>query len=77
MGIGLRPGAKAPDQPPNPTGYAPPLDSASTRRAARRTARSWAALTLPGRIISGRERPSNTVTTQVVPVDLATRYKSG
>ena len=27
MGVGLRPGAKAPDQPPNPTGYAPPLDS--------------------------------------------------
>ena len=29
MGIGLRPGAKAPDEPPNPTGYAPPLDSTS------------------------------------------------
>ena len=26
-GLGLRPGAKAPDEPPNPTGYAPPLDS--------------------------------------------------
>ena len=34
MGIGLRPGAKAPDQPPNPTGYAPPLDS--THAAGRR-----------------------------------------
>ena len=27
MGFGLRPGAKAPDEPPSPTGYAPPLDS--------------------------------------------------
>ena len=27
MGVGLRPGAKAPDEPPTPTGYAPPLDS--------------------------------------------------
>ena len=26
-GLGLRPVAKAPDEPPNPTGYAPPLDS--------------------------------------------------
>ena len=26
-GFGLRPGAKAPDEPPTPTGYAPPLDS--------------------------------------------------
>ena len=26
-GFGLRPGAKAPDEPPNPTGYAPLLDS--------------------------------------------------
>ena len=25
--FGLRPGAKAPDEPPSPTGYAPPLDS--------------------------------------------------
>ena len=27
MGFGLRPGAKAPDEPPSPPGYAPPLDS--------------------------------------------------
>ena len=26
-GFGLRPGTKAPDEPPSPTGYAPPLDS--------------------------------------------------
>ena len=30
-GLGLRPGAKAPDEPPNPTGYAPPLDSTSPK----------------------------------------------
>ena len=30
-GLGLRPGAKAPDEPPNPTGYAPPLDSTGGR----------------------------------------------
>ena len=30
MGFGLRPGAKAPDEPPSPTGYAPPLDSTRT-----------------------------------------------
>ena len=27
MGVGLRPGAKAPEVPPTPTGHAPPLDS--------------------------------------------------
>ena len=27
MGIGMRPDAKAPDEPPHPTGYAPLLDS--------------------------------------------------
>jgi hypothetical protein len=26
-GFGLRPGPKAPDEPPSPTGHAPPLDS--------------------------------------------------
>ena len=30
-GLGLRPVAKAPDEPPNPTGYAPPLDSTGVR----------------------------------------------
>ena len=33
-GLGLRPGAKAPDEPPNPTGYAPPLDSTQLHRRA-------------------------------------------
>ena len=32
MGFGLRPGAKAPDEPPSPTGYAPPLDSTPMER---------------------------------------------
>ena len=33
-GLGLRPGAKAPDEPPHPTGYAPPLDSTCFSAAA-------------------------------------------
>ena len=36
MGFGLRPGAKAPDEPPSPTGYAPPLDSTARHVVERR-----------------------------------------
>ncbi len=38
-GFGLRPGTKAPDEPPSPTGHAPPLDSTRYGHAAGPTGR--------------------------------------
>ena len=50
-GLGLRPVAKAPDEPPNPTGYAPPLDSTKIEEGEQETAATEAkrSATLDGR----------------------------
>ena len=59
-GLGLRPGAKAPDEPPYPTGYAPPLDSTQQPRVGQSPSASAICPPQPAALASFRIRTRST-----------------